>query len=119
MREIDFSLLQSFVSGLEQKSFLTFWQMSAISFAWKVPIPTFFSFLSFTEYFVVALANYAHEEFEVASLQSPSYGGAGEYCFQFVYDFYVSFRKINLKLLIVKVYLYNGPFVSLLTVDEY
>ena len=64
-----------------------------LDFFWQMSTLTFF----FIEYFVVALANYAYEEFEVASLESPQYGGAAVHCFQFVYDFYVSLARVALK----------------------
>ena len=40
---------------------------------------------------MVALAKYAPEEFALAALESPEYGGSKVYCFKFYYNFQVSY----------------------------
>ena len=47
-----------------------------------------------SEYFMVAIASYSSEEFNIASIESPQFGSASEYCFQFYYNFHVS-RSIS------------------------
>ena len=52
-------------------------------------------FFLFSEYFMLADASYATEEFMIAALESPEYGsddgGSEVYCFKFFYNFYVRF----------------------------
>ena len=43
---------------------------------------------------MVAIASYSSEEFNIASIESPQFGSASEYCFQFYYNFHVS-RSIS------------------------
>ena len=40
---------------------------------------------------MVAIASYSSEEFNIASIESPQFGSASEYCFQFYYNFHVRF----------------------------
>ena len=56
----------------------------------------------FLEYYMVALANYASEEFNMAVLESPFYeDGEAVHCFKFYYNFQVGF----LKYLLLRVFL--------------
>ncbi len=43
----------------------------------------------FADFYMVAFANYAPEEFALAAIESPSYNGATAHCFKFYYNFQV------------------------------